>query len=85
MMISRDIQETGPIRPPSEANSILLRVTRNCPWNRCRFCGLYKGTEFSIRPLAEIHEDLLIIKKQLVAVLSLTAKHLKIKKGYVRV
>ena len=25
--------EQGPIRPPSEAHSLLLRVTRNCPWN----------------------------------------------------
>jgi radical SAM superfamily enzyme YgiQ (UPF0313 family) len=35
--------ETGPIRPPSEAYSILLRVTRNCPWNQCAFCPVYKG------------------------------------------
>jgi radical SAM superfamily enzyme YgiQ (UPF0313 family) len=27
----------------------MLRVTRNCPWNRCRFCNLYKNTKFSIR------------------------------------
>ena len=33
--------EIGSIRPPSEANSLLLRVTRNCPWNKCRFCRLY--------------------------------------------
>jgi radical SAM superfamily enzyme YgiQ (UPF0313 family) len=34
--------ELGPIRPPSEANSLLLRVTRNCPWNKCEFCTIYK-------------------------------------------
>lgn len=34
--------EIGPIRPPSEAESLMLRVTRNCPWNQCKFCGLYK-------------------------------------------
>ena len=39
--------EQGPIRPPSEAGSLLLRVTRNCPWNRCKFCPVYKGAEFS--------------------------------------
>jgi hypothetical protein len=50
--------EQGPIRPPSEARSLLIRVTRNCPWNRCRFCPVYKGTEFSRRPLAHILADI---------------------------
>ena len=35
--------ELGPIRPPSEAHSLLIRVTRNCPWNRCTFCSTYKN------------------------------------------
>jgi radical SAM superfamily enzyme YgiQ (UPF0313 family) len=50
--------EVGPIRPPSEAGSLLLRLTRNCPWNRCKFCGLYKGTKFSIRPVAHVLQDI---------------------------
>ena len=50
--------EIGPIRPPSEAQSLLLRVTRNCPWNECKFCKLYKGQHFSARPVAEIKTDI---------------------------
>ncbi len=47
-----------PFRPPSEANSLLLRVTRGCPWNRCTFCSMYKGLKFEIRKIEEILEDI---------------------------
>jgi len=50
--------EQGPIRPPSEANSLLLRVTRNCTWNKCKFCSLYKGEQFSVRTVEELKKDL---------------------------
>jgi len=50
--------EQGVIRPPSEAGSLLVRVTRNCPWNRCLFCPAYKGTAFSRRSVAEIKGDI---------------------------
>jgi hypothetical protein len=50
--------EQGPIRPPSEARSLLIRVTRNCPWNRCSFCHVYKGQRFSIRPEAHVIADI---------------------------
>jgi len=50
--------ELGPIRPPSEAQSLLLRVTRNCPWNRCTFCGIYKGERFSVRPVEHLKRDI---------------------------
>jgi len=50
--------ELGPIRPPSEAHSLLLRVTRNCPWNRCKFCPLYNGEKFSIRPVDHVIRDI---------------------------
>lgn len=50
--------ELGPIRPPSESESLLLRVTRNCPWNRCVFCGLYKKEKFSIRDKEQVLQDI---------------------------
>ena len=55
--------EVGPIRPPSEAKSLLIRVTRNCPWNKCKFCGLYKGTKFSIRPKEHVIKDIDLVKR----------------------
>ncbi len=37
------------IRPPSEANSILLQVTVGCSRNKCTFCGSYLGERFKIK------------------------------------
>ena len=54
--------EQGPIRPPNEAKSLLLRVTRNCPWNQCQFCPVYKGRKFSLRSVEEIKADIETIK-----------------------
>ncbi|GAB4321826.1 MAG: radical SAM protein [Promethearchaeota archaeon] len=46
------------IRPPVEAFSVLIPVTGGCAWNRCRFCGVYKGVqEFAVRPLEEVKRD----------------------------
>jgi radical SAM superfamily enzyme YgiQ (UPF0313 family) len=52
-----------PFRPPSEANSLLLRVTRGCPWNRCTFCSMYKATKFEIRDIEEIKADIELSKE----------------------
>ncbi len=52
-----------PFRPPSEANSLLLRVTRGCPWNRCSFCSMYKTVKFEIRDLDEIKSDIEMAKE----------------------
>ncbi len=54
--------ETGPIRPVDEADSLLIRTTRGCPWTGCTFCTLYKGMAFSIRSLEEIKRDILAAK-----------------------
>jgi biotin synthase-like enzyme len=50
--------EQGPIRPPNEARSLLLRLTRNCPWNQCLFCPVYKNRKFSLRSVDEIKQDI---------------------------
>ncbi len=50
--------EQGPIRPPNEARSFLLRITRNCPWNQCLFCPIYKNRKFSLRTVEEIKGDI---------------------------
>lgn len=51
------------IRPPSEANSILLQVTVGCSRNKCTFCGTYKGERFRIKPDAIIMEDIAFAAK----------------------
>ena len=50
--------EQGVIRPPNEASSLLVRVTRNCPWNQCLFCPAYKGVKFSKRTPEEVKKDI---------------------------
>ena len=54
--------ELGPIRPPSEAYSLLLRINRGCGWNKCRFCGFYRDIPFSIRSAEDIKKDIDRIK-----------------------
>ena len=50
--------ETGPIRPPSEAGSYLVRLTRGCPWNKCTFCRSYRRLAFEIRDVADVVADI---------------------------
>ncbi len=52
--------ETGVYRPPSEggSNSLLLRFTRNCPWNKCAFCAMYKTEKFELRSVEDIQADI---------------------------
>ena len=52
--------DIGAYRPPSEGGSaaLLLRVSENCPWNRCTFCEMYKGHRFVYRPVAPITADI---------------------------
>jgi radical SAM superfamily enzyme YgiQ (UPF0313 family) len=54
--------EIGAIRPPSEGGSysLLIRVTRNCPWNRCKFCygTPYSHEKFELRAVEDIKKDI---------------------------
>ena len=63
-MTEKEMQfEQGPIRPPNEAKSLLLRITRNCPWNQCLFCPVYKGRKFSLRTVEEIKADMETVRE----------------------
>ena len=64
--------EQGPIRPPSEAYSLLLRVMRNCPWNRCEFCHTYKNEKFSLRTAEEVKKDIDTIQEMVSEIKSLS-------------
>jgi len=46
------------IRPPSEANSILLQVTLGCSHNKCTFCGTFRQKRFNIKKDDIIFEDI---------------------------
>ncbi len=46
------------IRPPSEADAIILQITTGCSHNRCTFCGVYRDKKFSIKPDQIIDEDI---------------------------
>jgi len=66
--------EQGPIRPPSEATSLLIRLNRNCPWNKCTFCPVYKGTRFSLRDTDDIIEEIDVMARMADAVKTLSWK-----------
>ncbi|MGB6837562.1 MAG: radical SAM protein [Dehalococcoidia bacterium] len=54
------LYELPPMRPPSEAHSLLIRVMRGCPWNYCTFCGAYKGLsrKETLRTVDEVKGDI---------------------------
>ena len=51
------------IRPPSEAQSILLQVTLGCSHNKCAFCGTYDDKRFTIKDDDIILSDILFASK----------------------
>ena len=53
-----DDYDTPVFRPPSEANSFILRVTRGCAHNTCTFCAMYKDVQFTVCPDEEISRQI---------------------------
>ena len=50
--------DLGPSRPPSEAQSLLIRLTRGCPWHRCQFCSSHRTMTFQLRTVDEVKTDI---------------------------
>ncbi len=70
--------EQGPIKPSNEINSLVFRFSRNCSWNKCTFCSLYKNRDFSIRPKEQIMEDINLVHKHVESLMKLSGPKNKI-------
>jgi radical SAM superfamily enzyme YgiQ (UPF0313 family) len=46
-------------RPPAEAGSLIIRVADGCPWNRCTFCGMYKGVQSRLHSMETIEQSVI--------------------------
>ena len=45
-------------RPPGEADSLIIRVADGCPWNGCKFCGMYKGVTYKFQGLENAEHEI---------------------------
>ncbi len=55
--------EPGPMGAIGEYEALMLRVNRNCPWNRCLFCPVYKGSRFGTRSAEELKRDIDAVRR----------------------
>lgn len=53
-----DDYDTPVFRPPSEARSFILRLTRGCAHNKCTYCAMYKGVQFQVCTDEEISKQI---------------------------
>lgn len=57
MLENISFYDSPPFRPPNEAYSALIRITRGCPWNKCEFCFMYKNIKFEMKSVDEVKKD----------------------------
>ena len=55
--------DIGPMGPIGEGEALILRATRNCPWNRCLFCPAYKNEKFGYRNVTEVKKDIDTVRR----------------------
>lgn len=56
---------TEPVfRPPMEAESVLVRGTQSCTWNKCNFCYMSQGYPFMAASPEHMEKEILAQKKQ---------------------
>lgn len=55
-----DNYDTPVFRPPSEARSFILRVTRGCAHNKCTYCNMYRGVPFQVLTDEEISRQIVM-------------------------
>ncbi|NTW77913.1 MAG: radical SAM protein [Syntrophaceae bacterium] len=72
-MPSNYIFESGPMGAIGEYASLMLRVNRNCPWNRCLFCPVYKNERFSSRSVEELKQDIDAVRRTYDLIMNMAA------------
>lgn len=48
-----------PMRPPQEAESLLIRLTQGCTHNKCNFCYISRGHSFAVASPEQVEAELL--------------------------
>lgn len=55
-----DNYDSPVFRPPSEAYSFILRLTRGCAHNKCTYCNMYRGVPFQVLTDEEIERQIML-------------------------